>query len=277
MLKIRLTSLLLVEERLLEAQYFARRLTRQRAGDGFRYELNAFLSAARSVTFLLQKEMARVPRFRAWWDAQRLLLASDAAAVFFLRLRNFSQKEGRVSVVGGYSSSGRRRWSYRFAGNADPVPPTLLNRDIAGCCREHVAKLARVVLACTDAFPYQTCPRRALTPDGVRALKLSLEDVEESLGFPRGWTDIGAPLSHDRRVYALREHVDGLDFPALRRLAQWKSRPEPVQETPSSVLSEEILSLLVAQLEGPRRRVVPADLAVSLLVGRTSEHEASDT
>jgi hypothetical protein len=52
------------------------------------------------VTFLLQKEMAKVPGFAGWWDGQRCLLAGDAAAAFFLKLRNFSQKEGRISLVG---------------------------------------------------------------------------------------------------------------------------------------------------------------------------------
>lgn len=104
---LRLTSLLLVEERLLEAKYFARRLTKQCEMDRFGYELNAFLAAARSVTFLLQKEMARVPGFAEWWDGQRQLLSSDPAAVFFLKLRNFSQKEGRISLVGGRVGHGR--------------------------------------------------------------------------------------------------------------------------------------------------------------------------
>jgi hypothetical protein len=54
MVHIRLISLLLVSERLLEADYFARRLARIGGHqDRFRYELNALLSAARSVTFLL--------------------------------------------------------------------------------------------------------------------------------------------------------------------------------------------------------------------------------
>jgi hypothetical protein len=277
MLRIRLTSLLLVEERLLEAKYFARRLARQRDRDRLGYELNAFLAAARSVTFLLQKEMAKVPGFAVWWDGQRYLLAGDAAAAFFLKLRNFSQKEGRISLVGGSLSSGKgRRWSYRFAGNADRVPPALLHRDLADCCHEHVAKLARIVLACTDAFPYQTCPRRALTPAGVKALQLSLGDVEESLGFPRGWTDIGDPVSHDRRVHALREHVDGIDFAALRRLAGWKPKPAPDSVTPSSVLSEELLASLVKQLEGPSRRVATSDLAAPLLLGGTPERGPDD-
>lgn len=271
MLKIRLTSLLLVEERLLEAAHFARRLGRQRHPNRFGYELNAFLAAARSVTFLLQKEMAAVPGFGNWWDGQRKQLANDSAANFFLKLRNFSQKEGRVSVVGSASASGRRRrWSYRFAGNAAPVPTTLLHRDVADCCCEHVAKLARIVLACSDAFPYYTCPRRALTPEGVAVLRLSLQDVEESLGFPRGWTEIGDPASHDRRIDVLREQVDGVDFAAVRRLARWRPRNRAAVGSVSKSLSEQMLISLVMQLER-RRRVDLADLSSSLLHGAKSQ------
>jgi hypothetical protein len=45
--RIRLTSLLLVEERLLEAKYFARRVVKQSDRDRFGYELT-FLAAVRS-------------------------------------------------------------------------------------------------------------------------------------------------------------------------------------------------------------------------------------
>lgn len=265
---IRLTSLLLVEERLLEAKHFARRLSRQSDRDRFGYELNALLAAARSVTFLMQKEMARVSGFAEWWDGQRHLLSRDPAAAFFLKLRNFSQKEGRISLVGGSPSAGR--WSYRFAGNAERVPPALLNRDVADCCHEHVAKLSKIVLACVEAFPYQTCPRKALTPAGLAALKLSLEDLEEALGFPRGWAETGDPISRDRRIHVLREHVDGMDFAALKRLANWTAKPAPPQDTPSSLLSEQLLTSLVRQLEGPSRRVDTNNLAAELLLGRHS-------
>jgi hypothetical protein len=254
MTRIHLTSLLLVEERLLEAEYFARRLGRQRDRGRFGYELNALLASARSVTFLLQKEMAKVSGFPAWWEGQRRLLADDASAAFFLKLRNVSQKEGRISLVGSSLGSGRScRWSYCFAGNADPVPPALLYRDVADCCREHVAKLANIVLACTEVFPYQTCPRLALTPAGVESLQLSLYDIEESLGFPRGWTEIGDSVCRDRRVYVLREHVDGLDFATLRRLARWKPKHTPVPMTPSSALSRKLQASIVTQLEGRHR------------------------
>ncbi len=266
---IRLTSLVLVEERLLEAKYFAHRLARQNDRDRFGYELNAFLAAARSVTFLLQKEMAKVPGFAQWWDSQRQHLSNDPSATFFLKLRNFSQKEGRVSLVGG--SLGRGRWSYRFAGNSDRVPASLLNRDVADCCHEHVGKIARVVLACSEAFPYQSCPRMALTPAGIIALQLSLEQVEEALGFPHGWTETGDATSHDRRIQVLREHVDGVDFAAISRLANWKPKAAPTSDAPASNLAEQMLTSLVRQLEGSDRRVVTAQLAAELLLGGDSD------
>jgi hypothetical protein len=95
-----LRSLLLVEERLSEANYFARRLRSQR-GEKLQYELNAFLSAARSVTWLIQKEMVHVPGFSEWWSERQKEMAADPAMRFFLALRNYSQKEGRISIVGG--------------------------------------------------------------------------------------------------------------------------------------------------------------------------------
>lgn len=263
--RIGLTSLLLVEERLLEAKYFARRVAKQSDRDRLGYELNAFLAAARSVTFLLQKEMARVSGFAEWWDGQRHVLSRDPAAAFFLKLRNFSQKEGRISLVGGSLSAGR--WSYRFAGNAERVPPALLNRDVADCCHEHVAKLSRIVLACAEVFPYQTCPRKALTPAGLAALQLSFEDLEETLGLPRGWAETGDPISRDRRIDVLRQHADGVDFGAIRRLANWTAKPMLTPDTPSGILSEQLLASLVRQLEGPSGRVAAPDLAAELLLG----------
>ncbi|RVD46262.1 hypothetical protein EN812_18295 [Mesorhizobium sp. M4B.F.Ca.ET.169.01.1.1] len=252
MTRVRLTSLLHVEERLLEADYFARRIARHHAGEEVRYELNAFLSAARSVTFLLQKEMSKVAGFSGWWERQRLALAADPAAVFFLRLRNFSQKEGRISIVGTSGPFGSRgRWTYRFAGNEDRVPPGLLERDIAECCREHVAKLARMVLACMEQFPFHTCPTRAVSREGVEILGLSLGDVEGALGLPRGWTEVGNPddIEMDRRYALLRCQVDGVDVHAIRKLSRWRPRQNIAGATNSRDLSQNLATALVQQLE----------------------------
>jgi hypothetical protein len=268
---IRLSSLLLVEERLLEADYFARRLARSRRDPAtFAYELNAFLSAARSVSFLLQKEMARVRGFSEWWEGWQTRLRSDPAARFFLELRNFSQKEGRVSVVGTSSGRSGKLWSRRFAGNREPVPPQLLHREVSDCCREHVSKLANIVMDCARVFPYASDPHRALTPEGIKALDLSIGDIEEALGFPRGWTEAGAPTDNQRQLEALRACVDCPDISIIQRLASWRPRPKQASNGPSERLSQDLGRILVSRLE-ERQAVTMADIAASLLL-RESGH-----
>ena len=101
---IKLRSLLLVEERLLEAEYFLKRLRRLSDINHFHFEMNAFLSSCRSTTWLLQKEMSGIPGFENWWKQQQESLRNDKAAGFFKNLRNFSQKEGRVAVRGSGQS-----------------------------------------------------------------------------------------------------------------------------------------------------------------------------
>lgn len=219
---VRLTSLLLVEERLFEADYFIRRLRRSPPHE-LQYHLNAFLSAARSVTFLLQKEMAHVPKFREWLAVKREELREDAAARFFLQQRNFSQKEGRVRTVGFGSSSSRRRWTYRFIDGTHPVPPELYDRDIVDCCSHHVAKLARLTLEFADAFPFWSCPHRALTVEGLAALDVPLAELAAAVGFPDGWLDV-APPDIKGLLASLRTLVDAVDFAAIRKLSQPRRR-----------------------------------------------------
>ena len=96
----RFTSLATSIEKLLEAEYFLGGLAVSN-GPEFRYNLNAFLSACRSVTFVLQKAMSPMAGFGDWYAARRAEMRVDAAMGFFLELRNISQHEGPVSVVGG--------------------------------------------------------------------------------------------------------------------------------------------------------------------------------
>jgi len=216
------TSLLLVEGRLLEARYFCGKLARVRA-DPFAYELNAFLSASRSVFELLRSEMARVPGFKDWWADALATFLADEAASFYYGLRNFSFHQGRVALVGG-SLPNTRRWTYRFISNPDPVPADLQRRDVADCCREHLAKVAAVVLRFADTFPAYACPQRNFTVEGLRLRNLSVDDVEEMLGFPRGYTNIGPPWTDTDRLRLLGRSVDGVDFSSIRRMARYRAR-----------------------------------------------------
>ena len=64
-------------EKLLEAEHF---LARMIMSDGLEYqfELNAFLSASRSVTFVLQKALSDVPGFADWYQQQQARMKADA-------------------------------------------------------------------------------------------------------------------------------------------------------------------------------------------------------
>jgi hypothetical protein len=262
--KIRLTSLLRVEDRLLEADYFIRLMRRQKGyGEEFKYCLNAFVSAARSISFLLQKEMAHVSGFKEWWAFQQESLSHDRSARFFLKLRNYSQKEGQISTVGVRAG---KRWSFRFAGNIEAVPDELLHRDVADCCVEHLAKLAKLVLACAEQFPFHACPRQALSIEGVKTLQISVPDIAETLGLDTGWIAAAKQdIPLDVQLKLLGKYVDAVDFARIRKLAR-KKAPSRIGELDSDVLwTEQLSRSLVTQMEAGHQTIDPLKLAEDLL------------
>jgi len=267
MTTVRLTSLLLVEERLFEADYFARRVRRSRAEE-LHYNLNAFLSAARSVTFLLQKEMAHIPGFREWLTQKQDELRADPVARFFLLLRNFSQKEGRVSTVGFTGPGMGRRWTYRFAGQEPAMPAALYDRDVVECCFEHVAKLARLTLEFAEAFPFHSCPHRALTAQGIAALGVSLADIAASVGLPEGWLEV-APPDLEIRLAGLRGFVDGVDFPSIRKLARPRRRSAASGKPQADHFRRLVLANAGAGAKGH------ATIAAALLLGGLPEEDGA--
>ena len=224
----RFRSLLLVEEKLLEAEYFMRHLPRRRGYErGF--ELNAFLSAARSVTFLIQKEMSKVPGFADWWEERRAEMRRDDAMRFFLDLRNYSQKEGRVSILGQGSTT--QRLSHWFASGQIVVPECLREVEVADACRMHLASLARLTLRLANTFPAYSCPHRALTPQGILSLALNLDDLDAELGYEHGFSNIEG-FSLEDRLSLLRRHFDDVDFDEIGRLAKLRPRRRSGRDEP---------------------------------------------
>jgi hypothetical protein len=202
-------------EKLLEAEHFLARLSKS-DGMEFQYELNAFLSASRSVTFVLQKAMSNVLGFAVWYENQRARMKVDASMGFFLELRNVSQKVGPVAIVGGSLLGGG--WTYRFVSGEQEVPNDLVGRDICDCCAAHLVKLAIVLLECAAAFPFDSCPQRAFTVEGMAALGYSWRDVEAAIGLPTGYTDVGnIPAAEKLRI--LCRELEPLDIASINRIA----------------------------------------------------------
>ena len=245
-----LTSLLPVEEKLLEAEYFGRRL-RLLVNPEFDYELNAFLSAARSVTFFLQKEMDRVSGFSSWWTRRQEMMRQDDAMRYFKGLRNRSQKRGRILVAGTprRHADGTQVWIYRFLGNDEGVPASLIYRDVADCCLEHVAKLATIVLEFTTEFPFQSCYRCALTPEGLESLALDPSDVLAFLGLGYIPRDMWREDPHGT-LRLMRSQIDGVDFEEIERLAIYRPVEDTESQTASDALSESLARSVVRSLSG---------------------------
>ena len=242
------TSLLPVEEKLLESKYFARRLGLLDTPD-FDYELNAFLSAARSVTFFLQKEMCRVPGFSGWWAKRQGVMMHDAAMTFFKDLRNRSQHRGRICIVGTQrgQTDGTCVWIYRFLGNDKGVPESLIHRDVVDCCLEHLAKLATIVLEFRNEFPAQSCYRYAITREGLDSLALDIPDVLKFFGLEH-LTGVVRRENRDQVLQLLRNQVDGVDFEEIQRLARHRPIKEIGCETTSDQLSDSLSRNLVRLL-----------------------------
>jgi len=230
----RLTSLLLVEERLFEAEYFAL-LLKDKHSLELQFHLNAFLSAARSVTFLIQKELRHVEGFEEFWTTIRDSLRQDETAKFFLELRNFSQKKGRVSLVGygGIAKPSNYQFPkslgdepemlHFFSAGDNSVPDEISNVDIVVACLRHTGKLAALILNTMDRFPYDTCPSRACSIEGAQQLGWELADFLEASGFPRDWMTGSKGLSIESAYEIVAKNFDAVDRNAIDSIAEYST------------------------------------------------------
>lgn len=202
-------------EKLLEAERFLALLSRS-SGLVFQFELNAFLSASRSVTLVLQKAMSGVSGFANWYEQQQASMKADGAMRFFIELRNISQKQGPVSFVGGSLLNGG--WTYRFVGRPHAVPEGLIGRDVGACCATHLTKLANLLRECVRVFPFHSCPRRAFTEEGMIALEYDWRDVEAAIGLPPGYTEAD-DFSASEKLRILSREIEPLDIESIERIA----------------------------------------------------------
>lgn len=254
----RFTSLGTSIEKLLEAEYFLGWITTSQ-GDDLRYNLNAFLAACRSVTFYLQKSMSSVPDFKAWYSDRQTEMRADAAMGFFLELRNISQHEGPVSIVGG-ATLRPPGWTYRFAGNREAVPAALVGVSLARACADQLVKIAKFVDAFRNRFPHESCLHEAFTAAGIDRLGFTLTDVAVLLGLPPGYLDVGSDIPVEDKLRILRREVDPIDTTALARLAEGQllrtGEPLVIEDGDGSDLADDVAALVESGEIGTNPRVI---------------------
>jgi len=193
-----------VADKVAEADYFLGRMKETSADiEEFRFLFSAFVSAARSVTFSLQAVMSEYPNFDSWYQSRQKRLKESRLARFFVDLRNHIQKVGGAPLFhSGSSRNGKLEWATEFipTPDFDEVP----SGDVITLSEAYFRLLLEVLRDCyTDYWAYID-PRAIFTIEGLRTLGWTVEDVEEAVGFPRGWTDITWP---EEEKLSARLHV----------------------------------------------------------------------
>ena len=221
-----------VADKVAEADYFLGRMKETYAEiEEMRFLFSAFVSAARSVTFSLQAVMSGYPDFDSWYQPRQKRLKESRLARFFVDLRNHLQKVGGAPIFhSGWSRNGKFEWFTEFTPTPDfeEVPPG----DVITLSETYFRLLLEILQECYAGYWAYIDPRAIFTVEGLRVLGWTVEDVEEAVGFPRGWTDIPWPEEEklSARLHVLSRYGDDELMDAFFKKYSIGSRCEPTEQ-----------------------------------------------
>jgi len=194
----------IVEEKIEETNFFLEQLMNSKnfLFDA-RYYLSAFLSASRSITFVLQASISKIDGFQKWYAEQQDKLKQNELARYFLETRNLSQKVGYYPISSGLYAKGKVLYYFdHFL--EDEIKSPIPKEDVVTACKQYFVLLLEIVQNCFQKFGHIIDPVQYFIYSITEAGK-SLEDIEEELGYPRGWTNIESIPKEERIQILLRE------------------------------------------------------------------------
>lgn len=110
-----------------EAEYFYRRMEATLLiPKEFRHNLNAFISRARAVTWVLKKQFSGNHKFSDWYAAEEKIMRADELMIFFVKLRNISLKEKPIqpqssTYIRHIEISTSKGRGFAITGDGEPV------------------------------------------------------------------------------------------------------------------------------------------------------------
>ncbi len=158
------------------------------------FYLSAFLSACRSITFALQSSLSDLDGFIEWYELKQKELKSNKLAKFFLISRNESQKIGFLQIGSGSSFidlEGNRKMKLYFQRLAPTQNDYIPEADVVTVCETHFKTILNLVLEVFIKFGNHIDSQQFFTIENMKKLNLTIEDLEEQAGYPRGWLNIG--------------------------------------------------------------------------------------
>jgi hypothetical protein len=172
----------LIDGKLREADFFVEKLRGAPDLDDARYYFSAFVSAARSITFALQKCIGPLAQSDAWYGERQSELKNHAVAKYFKSIRDQVIHEGLIPLgdhargVGGIVGS-----DFYLVGDAP-------EQNVVTAGTKYMALLVRITGDAYEHFWTSLDLPETLTSEELAARGQTIEDIEAEFGFPRGWS-----------------------------------------------------------------------------------------
>jgi len=218
-------SFSLVDHKVAEADFFLKKLSECHS-DFFaaRCYVGAFISSARSITYALQSVLGDLDAFSDWYGERQEMLTNDDICKFLRKFRNLNQHIGENLVSGGSYKHGNKAEYWFMPTNEIREVPSI---DVESACEKYITAIISIIFDCYTRFGPQLDAQQYYTAEYFQAIGKSIEDAEEELGFPRGWTDIGDPDATPYCWQALRDTVAGCEINHLFQEYIGKIVPAP--------------------------------------------------
>lgn len=186
--------------------------------------LSAFLTSSRSITFSLQASLSDISGFKKWYDKHQQSMRQNRLLKYFLEARNSSQKVGYYPLTGGRlyrDSNNLLRAEYHFDRFIKELAEYVPEDDVVTACKKYFVILLEIVFDCYQNFGTVIDPEQYFSFENIRRTGKTIEDFEEELGYPRGWTNIPG-ATDDERLRAIRREIryDGIDHILIKYLGK---------------------------------------------------------
>jgi hypothetical protein len=200
-------SFSLVDSKVAEAEFFLKRIPScGRNMFEMRCYLSAFVSSARTVTFSLQAVLKSTDGFESWYKQKQAELKEDKLARFFHDFRTANQHLGENPALAGSGGPGIETLHW-FMPTADIA--NVPKEDVISACKRYFNSVLHLIFECYLEFGPHIDSKQRYTEEYFSSIGKNIEDAEEELGFPRGWTDIGDADAIPYRWQLLRDQSVG--------------------------------------------------------------------
>lgn len=220
-------SFQIVEFKVAETNFFLDKI--EEATYGFhlfeaRNYISAFSSSARSITFTIQASISDLPSFKNWYESQQEFMRQNKLGKYFLEVRNLSQKVGYYPISDGKiyrDENNNQRVEYYFDNFTKELSEYVPKEDVVTACKKYFIMLLTVVFNCYQTFGTIIDPEHYFSFENIKKTGKTIEDFEEELGYPRGWTSIEG-LTEDERLKVIRNEIqyDGIDHILIKYLGK---------------------------------------------------------